>query len=291
MNTYRNSFDGFPADRYMVNQELSRAGARKSPGLLLKLVVACLALTACGESIPHELGIEVPVSAAELPPLLAGAPQSLAVSPAAPAPAPRISQPWTGDLDGMIERRVVRVLTVYGPPRYFLDGGTEKGATYELFRQFEDHLNEGLKKGQLKVHMIFIPVSRDRLIPWLVEGRGDIASAGLTITPERQSVIDFSSPVTKPLAEILVTGPFRSGLHTLGVELKFVRWPRRILSTGRRAAVSSSASSTIPSPGCVGAGAEISAWSCWRVRITPFETWSKIAPRPPAKREATALRA
>src|SRR5512138_1076642 len=30
-------------------------------------------------------------------------------------------KPWSGDLDGMIKRRVIRVLTVYSKTMYFLD--------------------------------------------------------------------------------------------------------------------------------------------------------------------------
>ena len=38
--------------------------------------------------------------------------------------------PYTGDLQGMVKRRIVRVLTVYGPGRYYLDNGA-KGVTAE----------------------------------------------------------------------------------------------------------------------------------------------------------------
>jgi len=38
-----------------------------------------------------------------------------------------LSLPWSGDFDGMIERRVVRVLTVFQVGGYFLDGPREKG--------------------------------------------------------------------------------------------------------------------------------------------------------------------
>jgi membrane-bound lytic murein transglycosylase MltF len=120
---------------------------------------------------------------------------------------PRLSQRWTGDLDGMEERRVIRVLTVYGLPRYYLDGPKERGITYELFKQFEEFVNERLDRGQLKVHVILIPVARDELIPGLIEGRGDIAAAGLTITPEREALVDFTDPLARDVAEILVTGP------------------------------------------------------------------------------------
>jgi membrane-bound lytic murein transglycosylase MltF len=141
--------------------------------------------------------------------------QSAAEPPAERVGVPRIRQAWTGDLDDMRKRRVVRVLTVYGPPRYFLDGGTERGITFELFRQFEQQLNERSETGHLNIKVVFIPVSRDMLIPWLVEGRGDIAAAGLTITPERQRIVDFSEPLTKPVSEILVTGPAAPSIDSI----------------------------------------------------------------------------
>ncbi len=118
-----------------------------------------------------------------------------------------LSEPWSGDLDGMIERRVIRVLTVYGVPRYFLEGPEQKGLVYETFREFEKLLNTREKTGNLKIHVIFIPVAWDQLIPGLLEGRGDIAAANLTITPERMAVVDFSEPASKPISEVLVTGP------------------------------------------------------------------------------------
>ena len=119
----------------------------------------------------------------------------------------RLATAFTGDLDGMEERRRIRVLTVYGMPRYWLADGQEHGIVYELFRAFEEHVNEQLDKKHLRVNVIFVPVARDQLLPWLLEGRGDIAAAGLTITPERQTQVDFTVPASKPISEILVTGP------------------------------------------------------------------------------------
>lgn len=119
----------------------------------------------------------------------------------------RLVQQRLGDLDRMEKDRIIRVLTVYGLGRYFLDEGQEKGLTYDLFQNFGQFINKQLGKGHLKVHVIFIPVSRDELIPALIEGRGDIAAAGLTITAERDKLIDFTDPASKELSEILVTGP------------------------------------------------------------------------------------
>lgn len=117
------------------------------------------------------------------------------------------AEQWTGDLDEMETQRMIRVLTVYGLGRYFLDGGRPKGLTYDLFKAFEDFVNERMGKRHLRVHVVFIPVERDELLTSLIEGRGDIAAAGLTITPERKAIVDFTDPITKEISEVLVTGP------------------------------------------------------------------------------------
>ena len=122
---------------------------------------------------------------------------------------------WTGDLDGMIERRVIRVLTVYGPGSYFIEGGQEKGPTYEAFRLFEEKLNTRLGSEHLRVYVVLLPVSRDQLIQGLIDGKGDIAAAALTITPEREALVDFTDPISKELNEILVTGPKAPQIHSL----------------------------------------------------------------------------
>ena len=57
------------------------------------------------------------------------------------------------------------------------------------------------------MNVVFIPVSRDELLPGLVEGRGDIAAANLTITDERRQQVDFSDPFYTGVDEIVVTGP------------------------------------------------------------------------------------
>jgi hypothetical protein len=56
----------------------------------------------------------------------------------------QMQKPWTGDLDGMIERRVIRVLTVNSKTFYFHDKGTQRGTVVDSFRLFEDELNKKL---------------------------------------------------------------------------------------------------------------------------------------------------
>ena len=57
------------------------------------------------------------------------------------------------------------------------------------------------------MHVLFEPTPRDKLIPYLLAGRGDIAVGNLTITPERLKQVDFSDPATRKVSEIVVTGP------------------------------------------------------------------------------------
>jgi membrane-bound lytic murein transglycosylase MltF len=116
------------------------------------------------------------------------------------------SRKWTGDLDGMIKRRQIRALVVFSRTQYFVDKGRQHGTSYEALRAFEDRFNATRKLKHLKVHVIFIPTSREDLVPALLDGRGDIAIGALTITPERQKQVDFSAPVYRGVNEIAVTG-------------------------------------------------------------------------------------
>ena len=89
-----------------------------------------------------------------------------------PAGIAPILEPFKGDLDGMLKRRVIRVLTVQNPILYFVDRGREIGITYETIKAFEKQLNEKLGNKIVTVHVVAIPVARDQLIPRLLAGRG-----------------------------------------------------------------------------------------------------------------------
>ena len=125
---------------------------------------------------------------------------------------------WTGDLDGMVERRKIRVLVPYSKTFYFLDGATQRGISYEGMQTFGKWLNKELGTGHLKVRVIMIPTARDELFSGLVAGRGDIALGNITITPERLKIVDFSDPFAKGVREIVVAGqgaPTLKGLDDL----------------------------------------------------------------------------
>jgi membrane-bound lytic murein transglycosylase MltF len=127
----------------------------------------------------------------------------------------KTTEPWKGEFDGMIERRVIRALVAHSKTFYFVDRGQQRGITYEGLTAFEKFVNNKLGKKTLKVNVIIIPVRRDQLIPALVEGRGDLAAANLTITPERLRSVDFSDPFLTDVKELVVTGPAGSALGNL----------------------------------------------------------------------------
>ena len=71
----------------------------------------------------------------------------------------------------MIQRRYIRVLVTYSKTHYFVDRATQRGLTYDFGRMFEEDLNKKLKKKHIRIHLLFVPVARDELIPALLGTR------------------------------------------------------------------------------------------------------------------------
>jgi membrane-bound lytic murein transglycosylase MltF len=122
---------------------------------------------------------------------------------------PLLLQSWTGDLDGMIERRVIRALVAPSRTSYWLNGARQTGAEYELLKAFQEEINlhYQTQRKHILIHVVMIPTSRDKLTQGLLEGRGDIAAGILTVTPERLEQVDFGEPFFRGVKEIAVTGP------------------------------------------------------------------------------------
>lgn len=124
-----------------------------------------------------------------------------------------IEKTYTGDLDGMIERRLIRILVPYSKTYDFVDRANQRGMAYDVARMMEDDLNKKLaaekktKAKHVRVHVVLVPVKREEFIPALKEGRGDIALANITITPARAAQVDFTAPARKGVAEVVVTAP------------------------------------------------------------------------------------
>jgi membrane-bound lytic murein transglycosylase MltF len=136
------------------------------------------------------------------------------------------NEPWSGDLDGITERRFLRILTVHNPLFFSFDGAKQKGIVAEFAKLFEDHLAEEIGRVRSPT-VVVIPVGRDELIPGLINGRGDIVMGNLTITPARQKLVDFGPPLHPNVDELVITGPAAKNIGSFDDLVKTGLYVRR----------------------------------------------------------------
>jgi len=157
----------------------------------LSSMLAC-AVCACGFAAAQTPA--APSTAAEAPEAAGNRVRELSVA----------NKPWFGDFDKLLERRMIRVLVPYSRSLFYTDKGRERGLTAELVRDFEQYVNRKYRNGKRPVTFYLIPTTRDRLLPDLVEGLGDIAAGNVTATDERMNVVDFILQTDRPLVKELV---------------------------------------------------------------------------------------
>src|SRR5215475_260315 len=131
--------------------------------------------------------------------------------------APTETKKWTGDLDEMLKRRVIRVGVPYSKTLYYTVKGVQWGVAYEGGKEFEKYLNAKYpqRNKNLKIIVMFFVTPREEAVERLNQGTLDLLIAGLTITPERQKVVDFSNATVSGVKEVVVTGPGGPGLRTM----------------------------------------------------------------------------
>lgn len=117
-----------------------------------------------------------------------------------------LAAPWTGDLDGMLDRGFLRVAVSFSPLFYVADGPESSGLTVDLMAALEEHLRKTLGKAARNLTVVLAPLPRDRMLPALEQGHVDLVAANLTVTPARQARVDFSDPFLTDVSELLVTG-------------------------------------------------------------------------------------
>jgi len=172
----------------------------------------------------HLLGVWLPplcaaLALAWLPAAHATGTPGAASAPAAAAVAPRqlevSRKPWTGDFDAMLARRIIRIDMPRSRTLYYVDKGRERGLSAELARDFERWVNKTYAKqlGKRPLTVYIVPATRDQLLDNLTQGLADIAVGNLSVTEERQKLVDFVAPDAKSVnTEILVTGPAGSAV-------------------------------------------------------------------------------
>ncbi len=110
-----------------------------------------------------------------------------------------------GDFDEMVKKKNIRILIPHNKTFFFFDGAQAKGLSYDTAMLFEKFVNKKQKSKTIKIKVLVIPTSRDKLFSQLQTGYGDIAIGNLTITDERRKLVDFSDPFIKDVSEIAVT--------------------------------------------------------------------------------------
>jgi len=128
------------------------------------------------------------------------------------------NKPWKGDFDKMLERRVIRVYAPYSRSLYFVDRGHERGLDAELVRDFERWVNKKYAKqlGKRPLTIYIVAANRATMLTELRDGMADIAVGNLTVTEDRERLIDFVTPGEDVVnTEILVNGPIAPRIATV----------------------------------------------------------------------------
>ncbi|MBY5920934.1 transglycosylase SLT domain-containing protein [Ferrimonas balearica] len=120
---------------------------------------------------------------------------------------PALSGARFDDLDAMVAEGEIRVLTTLTLGWYYIERGRPKGKVVSLLELLKEDLVKQLGREARRLKLTPIPVRRDQLIPFLLEGYGDLIMANLTITPEREVLIAFSEPWRQGVAELVISGP------------------------------------------------------------------------------------
>ncbi|HXO85372.1 MAG TPA: transporter substrate-binding domain-containing protein [Gemmatimonadales bacterium] len=167
-------------------------------------VGAVLAFTACAADKPpaqHAAPIEEAEAPLPLPPSELETRLPASVRDA-------VLRPFTGDVDSLVKRRVVRIGVAFNRTFYFVDKGVPRGIAYEYGQLMEARLNKHFRTDNSnKIHVIFLPLPREMLLPALVDGKVDLVAAQLPATPELQQHVAFSDPTRTNVRQILVTAP------------------------------------------------------------------------------------
>jgi membrane-bound lytic murein transglycosylase MltF len=155
-------------------------------------------------------------------------PPVLAQSKPAQVTAPTVAMQRTGDLDALIQSRIVRIGVPHSKTLYYTLKGVQYGIAYESGKAFEGYLNKKYPQQikNVKTHVLFVVTPRDKAVANLKGGTLDILIGGITITPERRNLVDFSDPIVSNVNEIVVTGaqaPRLASLDDLSGKDVFVR--------------------------------------------------------------------
>ena len=122
---------------------------------------------------------------------------------------------WHGDLDAIVNRRLLRVLVAPNKLGFYFDGSEIHGAMHEFCQEFEHFLNQKLHTGSIPFHLIFIPLGRDSLQPKLADGYGDLIATMVVTSRQPKYAVDFTDPLYDDAKAVIVSGPGQQQLSRL----------------------------------------------------------------------------
>lgn len=136
-----------------------------------------------------------------------------------------VDKQW-GDLDSMIARRRIRVVVPYSLTYYYVDGTQRKGIAFDFLKLFEKNLNDELHFNPPRIGVVFIPVNRERVIPMVSQGYGDIGVGGFEHDSRGIEEVDRTEPMLAGLRHIIVgskTAPALNSIADLANKEVYVR--------------------------------------------------------------------
>lgn len=196
-----------------------------------RVLLGAVLLVACGQApdgatLAAATAVSEEPSSGDAPPSVGEAAETTQPGDEAPVLYRDLLEPRDWTWEELFERRVIRALVVPNSTSFFFDKGRQRGITADAFVELEAFLNSRFAVGARRFHVAAIPVERERILEMLAEGRGEIAVANLTVTPEREERVDFTVPTSKPIDEVVVTGagaPPLSSLDDLSGQRVYVR--------------------------------------------------------------------
>jgi membrane-bound lytic murein transglycosylase MltF len=163
------------------------------------IVIALFVVSACGSPEPAAPA----TAAAAAAPAVADIPPTSGRGVSRDADM-RVLEPFTGDLDALIDRGVVRMVVAPSATHFATDGAAHRGRTVDAAIAFEQFVNQRLAPRSISV--VLIPASETSLVEDVISGQGDIA-ANVLRTFERDDQVAFATPVREGVRELVVTGP------------------------------------------------------------------------------------
>ena len=113
---------------------------------------------------------------------------------------------YTGNLDAIVANKKLRVLTPAQNRGFLPRAGSPLSFEHEMATRLATELNVKLEE----VH----PPSYDQLIPWLLQGRGDVILANLTASKARSKKVQFTDPI-RFVREVLISSVSASAIHEI----------------------------------------------------------------------------